>query len=394
MKRLIFLLVGFVFFSTSGWANHSNQWNYNPRQSFIFTENGIEFSVFQDGQFDFYLPNYGPNINVGFSTSNVSFSFNTGYNYSPFVQYDSYGAVIQIENTPIFYDHYGRVNQIGNVWIDYNYRGLVTQIGGLQVFYRNGRFWRQRGFINRFNRRYTWRPWHRFYAIPPNQFCLLSVRPYRQFYQPRRHVYYRPYRENVRHFDLNRQNPVARQRTNRTHQRYAQSPRNRAERQLRSNVQRQNLEITRTRNTRVARTNRAQIGRDVNMSRNSNRLSEVNTRNRRANTSPQLRTEPVSRESRTSRRNNSAVRTEQNTRNNRSVTQSSRRSEQTRSNHRKSSDVSRTMSKRNDNIRRQSSSRQPSVNRSRSTSNRKAVRAQRNTSNNRSNTTRSSRSRS
>ena len=106
MKRFIFLLVGFVFFSTSAWANHSNYLNFNQGQSFIFMENGIEFSVFQDGQFDFFMPNYGPNVNIqqDMPTANFSFSFNTGYNYNPYVQYDGYGAIIQIENTPIFYD--------------------------------------------------------------------------------------------------------------------------------------------------------------------------------------------------------------------------------------------------------------------------------------------------
>jgi hypothetical protein len=236
MKRFIFLLVGFVFFSTSVWANHSNYLNFNQGQSFIFMENGIEFSVFQDGQFDFFMPNYGPNVNVGFNNANVNFSFNTGFNYNPYVQYDSFGAIIQIQNTPIFYDYYGRVNQIGNVPVFYNNFGFVHRVGGLSIFYRNNIFWRQRGFINQFNQRYVWRPWHQFYAIPVNQFCLLSPNPYRQFYNPVRHVYYRPYINNVRNF--NRNNNNVRQRANRSNQRYAQTPRNSAERQIRSNVER------------------------------------------------------------------------------------------------------------------------------------------------------------
>ncbi|MBS3737420.1 hypothetical protein [Mesohalobacter halotolerans] len=218
MKRFIFSLVGFVFFSTSGWANHSNHMNFNQGHSFIFMEKGIEFSVFQDGQFDFYLPNYGPNVNVGFSSSNLTFSFNTGFNYNPYVQYDAYGAVIQIQNTPIFYDRFGRVNQVGNVLIYYNNYGFVSRIGGMQVFYRSNVFWRQRGFINHFNRRYVWRPWHRYYALPPAQYCLLSPHPYRQYYRLVRHIYYRPYRNNVRHFNFNRHNPHIRKRANRSNQ--------------------------------------------------------------------------------------------------------------------------------------------------------------------------------
>ncbi len=47
---------------------------YNGK-AFIFVEDGIEFSVFPDGQFDFYMNNYGPNVNAGNNASNVSISF-------------------------------------------------------------------------------------------------------------------------------------------------------------------------------------------------------------------------------------------------------------------------------------------------------------------------------
>ncbi|MGX1023110.1 hypothetical protein [Psychroflexus sp. MBR-150] len=311
MKRFIFLLVGFVFFSMSGWANHSNsefdvvsnQWNYAQGQAFIFMENGIEFSVFQDGQFDFFIPNYGPNVSVNFSSANLNFSFNTGYNYNPYVQYDGYGAVIQIQNTPIFYDRYGRVNQIGNVWIDYNYHGLVSRIGGLQIYYRNNVYWRQRGFINRYNRRYVYKPWHRYYAIPAVQYCLISPIPYRQYYKPVRHIYYRPYQNNVRHFNFDRQNPTARHRANRSNRSYTQSPINNRERQIRSNVEKQNREIRRTRNAGVAKSSRTNVKRDVSISRNSTMISETNNRTNRNLTSRNIRTDRVTENDRNDKSN-------------------------------------------------------------------------------------------
>ena len=44
----------------------------------------------------------------------------------------------------------------------------------------------------------------------------------------------------MRHFNFNRNNPNVRQRSNRSNQSYAQTPRNRTERQIRSNVERRN----------------------------------------------------------------------------------------------------------------------------------------------------------
>ena len=85
--------------------------------AFIFVEDGIEFSVFPDGQFDFYIQRYGPNVNASYRGNGVNISFNSGFDYGPYVQYDDFGAIIQIENVPVFYDHYGRIVQAGDVFI-------------------------------------------------------------------------------------------------------------------------------------------------------------------------------------------------------------------------------------------------------------------------------------
>ena len=179
MKRILFLFAGLVALSTTAFATNTttleaeasiNNYVRGYGNSFIFNEGGIEFSVFRDGQFDFYMPNYGPDVSVGINSPGFSLSFNSGFDYNPYVQYDSFGAIIQVENTPIFYDFYGRVNQIGNIFISYNGFNRINRIGGLNVYYRNNAFWRYDGFINVYNRAYVWRPWHRFYAIPPVNF--------------------------------------------------------------------------------------------------------------------------------------------------------------------------------------------------------------------------------
>lgn len=167
--------------------------------SFIFTEAGIEFSVYADGQFDFYMPSYGPQVSVEINNRNTNISFNTGYDYGAYVQYDEFGAVIQIENTPIYYDYYGRVNQVGNVYINYNNRGYISRVGGLYVHYnRYNRYSHSTGFINIYNRAYVYRPWHAYYVIPPVNYCVLYTTPYRRHYTPIRYRYDRPYVNNYR----------------------------------------------------------------------------------------------------------------------------------------------------------------------------------------------------
>ncbi len=198
MKKLLFILAGIVL--TVFTANASN-FARGYGNSFIFVEDGIEFAVFPDGQFDFNVDGYGPKFGAQANFSNVSISFNTGYNYNPYVQYDDYGAVVQIENTPIYYDYYGRIAQAGNVYISYNSFGRISRIGGLYVHYnRYNRYSYFTGFINLYNRYYVYRPWHDYYVIPAVNYCVVYNRPYRQYYQTVRHHYYAPYTNNYRSY--------------------------------------------------------------------------------------------------------------------------------------------------------------------------------------------------
>jgi len=169
----------------------------NFNDSFIFVENGITFSVFPDGEFDFYIDErIRMNPNMNFGRNNIT--LNSGFDYNPFVQYDDFGAVIQIENIPVFYDFYGRVNQIGDVNIRYN-SGRISRLGGMQIFYDNRGFYNNhRGFINIYNQNYVFRPFHSFFARPAIGFCLVNLNPYRRFYSPIRYTYYNPYQFNTR----------------------------------------------------------------------------------------------------------------------------------------------------------------------------------------------------
>ena len=287
MKRILFLFATLVAFSTTAFAatntaeaeTSTNNYVRGYGNSFIFTEGGIEFSVFADGQFDFYMPNYGPDVNVGINTPGFSLSFNSGYNYNPYVQYDDFGAIIQIENTPIYYDYYGRVNQIGNIFINYTGFGRINRIGGLNVYYRNNVFYRYDGFINVYNRHYVYRPWHRYYAVPAVSYCVVNVNPYRRYYTPVRHIYYRPYANNVRHYNIGRRGYADYGRRNnsaRVSRRYAQTPRNSRERNIQTRARRNNATIANTRSARL-RSNNTTPSRSRS-TRNSGTISRSNTR--------------------------------------------------------------------------------------------------------------------
>lgn len=239
-----------------------NAYRYN--NSFIFLEDGITFAVYPDGEFDFYIDN-----RIGRNRRNVT--FNSGFDYSPFAQYDDYGAVIQVENIPVYYDFYGRVSQIGSV--DINYRnGRVNRLGNMFVFYnRRGFYDYHTGFINVYNRRYIYRPFHSFFARPALGFCFVRTTPYRRFYNPFRYTYYNPYRFNRRQRfarigKVHRYNQVRRERSSiyRNDKRVA----------LRDNARRSNRTVARNSargNRNVARTNEARRTNRSTARANSNR---------------------------------------------------------------------------------------------------------------------------
>ena len=203
MKKLLITL-SVAIYSSFSFANAPlSVRNYS--NAFIFNERGIEFAVFPDGQFDFNVLNrrggvFGGNqidVNVGFNGQGYV-SFNAGYQYDHFIQYDDFGAIIQIQNVPVFYDYYGRVRQIGNVRIHYNHNGYVRQIGRLYIGYRPNLSFYYHGYINSRNRFYTQRPWHVYYRRPSVQTCVVYDLPYRRYYTPNRRHYTGPYRNNRR----------------------------------------------------------------------------------------------------------------------------------------------------------------------------------------------------
>ncbi|MDA8686207.1 hypothetical protein N9L94_04240 [Robiginitalea sp.] len=195
MKKFILLLA--VTHFGIGMARPAEFPMYNFNNGFIFVERGITFSVYPDGEFDFYMDNQIA-VNAQFQVGSVGFTFNSGYDYGPFVQYDDFGAVIQIENVPIYYDYYGRVSRIGNTGIRYRNNRLY-RIGGMNIFYNPAGFYAYHtGFINVYNRNYIFNPFHNYFVRPIAGFCLVNRNPYRRTYRPLRYRFYQPYRNNHR----------------------------------------------------------------------------------------------------------------------------------------------------------------------------------------------------
>lgn len=102
-----------------------------------FTERGISFFVFPNGEFDF---NTRPNDSQGdyyYKGAGRRSTLNQNRmpeNYGVLIENDSYGRIRRVGNTFINYDFNNRVSRIGSVFMRYN-RFALVQIGGMQLVY-------------------------------------------------------------------------------------------------------------------------------------------------------------------------------------------------------------------------------------------------------------------
>lgn len=111
--------------------------DYSFNESISFTERGILFFVFPNGEFDF---NTRPEDNEGdyfYKTAErrgPEVQTRELVNYGTRIEHDVFGRVRRIGNTFINYDNSDRVSRIGSVYMRYN-RFALTQIGGMQIIY-------------------------------------------------------------------------------------------------------------------------------------------------------------------------------------------------------------------------------------------------------------------
>ena len=105
----------------------------------VFSERGIEFFIFPDGQFDFNTrPSTGDMYyKQGKRTSAVNKNYgknSQNRNYGIKVEHDFNGRVRRVGNVMINYDANDRVKRVGSVYITYNRYGL-DRVGDLQIMY-------------------------------------------------------------------------------------------------------------------------------------------------------------------------------------------------------------------------------------------------------------------
>lgn len=112
--------------------------DYKNAEPIVFTERGIQFYVFADGQFDFdthpsnddryYKSNRKQDYNKIYGKSRKGSKWNNG------IEQDRSGKIRRIGNVQISYDSRNRVERIGSINLDYN-RYALTQVGGLHIVY-------------------------------------------------------------------------------------------------------------------------------------------------------------------------------------------------------------------------------------------------------------------
>ncbi|MEO8517494.1 MAG: hypothetical protein ABI426_12140 [Flavobacterium sp.] len=144
MKKITLLVASFFLVGSMAVASENPVFSdnttiakFNFDEPISFTERGIEFFVFPNGDFDF---NTRPDDSHGgyvYKTagkrSTVTVERNP-VNYGIRIERDSFGRVRRIGNTFINYDYNDRVSRIGTVYMRYNSFAL-SQVGGLRIVY-------------------------------------------------------------------------------------------------------------------------------------------------------------------------------------------------------------------------------------------------------------------
>ena len=144
MKKITLLVASILLLGSAANAveviktsGEEKRTRFSFEEPISFTERGIDFFVFPNGEFDF---NTRPDDSEGdyyFKTAGkrTSTAQRGGpVNYGTLIEHDSFGRVRRIGNTFINYDSRDRVNRIGTVYMKYN-RFALTQVGGLKIFY-------------------------------------------------------------------------------------------------------------------------------------------------------------------------------------------------------------------------------------------------------------------
>ena len=164
MKKITLLVASVLLYgnlaNASAIMNHSNGKNkidFSQNEPIEFTERGIAFYVFPNGEFDF---NTTPTVNNDVYYRRSANATPEGRrNFVPEnngvrIEHDALGRVRRIGNVFINYDFQNRIKRIGTVYMSYN-RFALDQIGGLKIIYnRRGQIINMHGSVKGFEANY------------------------------------------------------------------------------------------------------------------------------------------------------------------------------------------------------------------------------------------------
>ncbi len=146
MKKITLLvasifLMGGIVANAADKKDRRSPVDFRNADPIVFTERGVEFFIFPDGQFDFNTrPSTGDMYyKQGRRTSAVNKTYGApssvqNRNYGVKVEHDFAGKVRRIGNVMINYDANDRVKRVGSVYMTYN-RYALERVGGLQIMY-------------------------------------------------------------------------------------------------------------------------------------------------------------------------------------------------------------------------------------------------------------------
>ncbi len=145
MKKITLLVAGILMLGTTAnateavkAAGESERMGYSFDEPISFTERGIEFFVFPNGDFDFNTRPQDSEGDYFYRTAGKrgakTVVARRPVNYGTRIEHDSFGRVRRVGNTFINYDNRDRVSRIGTVYMKYN-RHALTQIGGMKLVY-------------------------------------------------------------------------------------------------------------------------------------------------------------------------------------------------------------------------------------------------------------------
>ena len=161
MKKITLLVASILLFGSGAKAseiiNYSDERTtsiLNMNDPIEFTERGITFYVFPNGEFDFNTVQsqgnasyYRRGRNMAMGAPGVR-NFYASPNNPVRIEHDAMGRIRRIGNVFVNYDNLNRIKRIGTIYMSYN-RFALDQVGGLRIIYnRRGQIINTFGSVN------------------------------------------------------------------------------------------------------------------------------------------------------------------------------------------------------------------------------------------------------